>query len=101
MQQKGGTELAPPAIAAAQAAFLRLEVLLLRPDELLRRDEEAPRPVVVALARVLPRPEEDELLRPDEMLRVFELPEPVLRDELAEVRLEELLLRPLACSSSG
>jgi hypothetical protein len=46
---------------------------------------------------VLPRPEDDELLRPEEMLRVLEfelrleLPELALRDDPEELREEELL----------
>jgi len=89
------------------AALFRLEELWLRPDELLPREDDEPRPVVVAFDLVLPRPEDDELLRPEEMLRVLEfelrleLPELALRAEPAELREEVLLLCPLACSSSG
>lgn len=91
---------------------MRLEDPLLRPEELLLRDDEEPRPVAVALDFVLPRPD-DELLRPEEMLRVLELPlelpelalrepDPVVREpELRLEELEELLPRPLACSCSG
>jgi hypothetical protein len=110
MQQKGGANLAPPQLAVYQAAFFRVEVL--RPDELVpaRLDEE-PRPVEVLRPAVLPRLEDEafelpplaEALRPDEMLRVepplLALPEP--REGVADARLLELLLFPLACSSSG
>lgn len=76
-----------------------MEELWLRPEELLLpREDDEPRPVVVAFDLVLPRPEDDELLRPEEMLRVLEfeprlaLPELALRDGPAELREEELLL---------
>ena len=88
------------------AAFFREEELWLRLEELPVRDEDEPRPLVVVLACVLPRPDdEDALRRPEAMLLVFELrlelPEPALREDVAEVRDERLLPRPLACSSSG
>lgn len=95
MEPKGGANLAPPWIRG-YAALFRVEELWLRLEELPVREEDEPRPVVDALPCVLPRPEEEELLRPDEMLLVLEprleLPELALREELAEVREEEPLL---------
>lgn len=72
-QQKRRSRISSASDCRPQAAFFRPEVLLLRPDELPVREEEEPRPLVVVLALVLPRPEEEELRRPDEMLLVFEL----------------------------
>lgn len=97
-----------PSCGRFYAAFFREEELWLRLEELPVRDEDEPRPLVVVLLCVLPRPDEDdeeELRRPELMLLVFELrlelPEPALREDVAEVREERLPLRPLACSSSG
>lgn len=92
------------------AAFFREEEPWLRLEELLVREDEEPRPVVVALPCVLSRPDEEELPRPEEMLLVLELrseelrlelPELALREDVAELRVDRLLPCPLARSSSG
>jgi dienelactone hydrolase len=92
----------------AQAAFLRLEEprpeLLLRPElaflpgVLLRDEDEELRPDELVLLEE-PRPEE--MLRTEALLPELPLRDPELREDVADVRLLELLLLPLACSSSG
>jgi hypothetical protein len=65
--------------------LLRDEDEELRPDELVLLEE--------------PRPEE--MLRTEALLPELPLRDPALREDVADVRLLELLLLPLACSSSG